>query len=113
MLSLVVEGRLVGPWVDELRKVCGIESAHSKTTHLTIDLCGLTAMDAKGQALLDELLRRGATRRCSDVMNQYLIEQMVRPAGDVREACRPCRRFPSQSDLPVTAEDTFMSSKAS
>jgi hypothetical protein len=87
--------------------------ASSKSLSLTIDLCGLTAMDANGQALLDELLQRGATLRCSDVMNQYLIEQLARPAGDVREACRPCRRFPGQSDLPVTAEDTYVSFKAS
>lgn len=109
-LSLVVEGRLVGPWVDELRRI-----AHERSVGvpLTIDLCELIAMDARGHALLDELLQSGATLRCSDVMNQYLVEQMARPAGDVQEACRPCRRTLSQSDLPITAEDAFASSKAS
>jgi hypothetical protein len=110
-LSLVVEGRLVGPWVDELRRV-----AYERSTtgvSFTIDLCELIAMDARGHALLDELLRAGATLRCSDVMNQYLVEQMARPAGSVQEACRPCRRISSQSDLPITAEDAFASSKAS
>ncbi len=112
-LSLIVEGRLVGPWVDELRRVSGEQSVPGKNVQLTIDLCGLTAMDAKGQSLLDELLQRGATLRCSDVMNQYLVEQMARPAGQAQETCRPCRRFPSQSDLSVTAEDAFASSEAS
>lgn len=79
---------------------------------LTIDLCGLIAMDASGQILLDSLRQAGATLHCSDVMNQYLVEQMARPAGAVREACRPCRRFSSQKDLPVTAEDAFASSRA-
>lgn len=110
-LSLVVEGRLVGPWVEELRKVALERNAAS--VPLTIDLCELIAMDARGHALLDELLQAGATLRCSDVMNQYLVEQMARPAGDVQEACRPCRRISSQSDLPITAEDAFASSKAS
>ena len=111
-LSLVVEGRLVGPWVDELRKVSREQGARTDA-QLTIDLCGVTAMDAKGQELLDELLRGGAILRCSDVMNQYLVEQLARPAGDVREACRPCRRFPSQSDLSAAAGDALASSEAS
>lgn len=111
-LSLVLEGRLVGPWVDELRRVSRELSA-SDGASLTVDLCGLTAMDARGQDLLDELRQAGATLRCTDVMNQYLVEQMARPAGDGRETCRPCRRFSSQKDLPVTAEDALASSRAS
>ena len=111
-LSLVLEGRLVGPWVDELRRVSRELSA-SDGASLTVDLCGLTAMDARGQDLLNELRQAGATLRCTDVMNQYLVEQMARPAGDGRETCRPCRRFPSQKDLPVTAEDALASSRAS
>ncbi len=111
-LSLVLEGRLVGPWVDELRRV-NRELSASDGASVTVDLCGLTAMDARGQDLLDELRQAGATLRCTDVMNQYLVEQMARPAGDGRETCRPCRRFPSQRDLPVTAEDALASSRAS
>jgi hypothetical protein len=110
-LSLVVEGRLVGPWVEELRKV---SSEHvGLPTPLILDLSGLTAMDDAGHALLDGLRQRGATLLCSDVMNQYLVEQMARPAGDVQQACRPCRRFSSQSDLSAAAEDAFASSQAS
>lgn len=104
-LSLVLEGRLVGPWVDELRR---ISTRHiTRDVTLTIDLDGLTAMDARGQALLDELRQGGATLRCSDVMNQYLVELMARPAGNAQETCRPCRRFSSQSDSSAAAEDVF------
>lgn len=90
-LSLIVEGRLVGPWVDELKKLCQEHHAPNRGMQTTVDLCGLTAMDTRGQALLDDLLHRGATLRCSDVMNQYLVEQMARPAERFREACRPCQ----------------------
>jgi hypothetical protein len=110
-LSLVLEGRLVGPWVDELRR---ISATHiTRNVPLTVDLEGLTAMDARGQALLDELRQDGATLRCSDVMNQYLVELMARPAGKAPETCRPCRRFTSQSDLSAATEDVFRSSQAS
>jgi hypothetical protein len=80
---------------------------------LTVDLEGLTAMDARGQAFLDELRQEGATLRCSDVMNQYLVELMARPAGKTQETCRPCRRFTSQSDFSAATEDVFRSSQAS
>lgn len=111
-LSLVLEGRLVGPWVEELRRVTQ-EIRTPDGASLTVDLRGLIAMDTSGQTLLDELRQAGATLHCSDVMNQYLVEQMARPAGDVRETCRPCRRFSSQKDSPVTAEDAFASYRAS
>lgn len=111
-LSLVVEGRLVGPWVEELRKVISGEPV-GLPTRLTLDLSELTAMDDAGHALLDELRQQGATLLCSDVMNQYLVEQMARPVGDVQQACRPCRRFSSQSDLSAAAEDALASSQAS
>lgn len=110
-LSLVIEGRLVGPWVEELRRVIGEDATYAAI--LSVDLCGVTAMDAAGHALLEELHQGGATLSCSDVLNQYLVEQMARPAGNVQAACLPCRRFPSHDDLPVTAEDFYESSKAS
>lgn len=109
-LSLTLEGRLVGPWVDELLRVK--REHESNVEHLTIDLCGLTTMDARGQVLLEEFLRGGATMRCSDVLNQYLIEQMARRAGGATEACRPCR-FPSEADWPAAEDGLFRRSKAS
>ncbi len=92
-LSLVVEGRLVGPWVDELRRVYQQRLFPAEHVELTVDLCGLTAMDSRGQALLYELLHRGATLHSSDVMNQYLVEQMAQTSERHPEACRPCRGF--------------------
>lgn len=104
-LSFVLEGRLVGPWVDELRTVWQQRTDAVQGFQVTVDLCGLTAMDADGQRLLDELMQRGATLRCADVMNQYLVEQMSSSSGRLEEACRPSRRFASQSDCSSTASE--------
>ena len=90
-LSLILEGRLVGPWVDEVRRLCAERGALEKGRRTVVDLCGVTAMDQQGQALLDDLFQRGAALRCSDVMNQYLVEQMAGPLRHFQEACRPCR----------------------
>ncbi len=104
-LSFVLEGRLVGPWVDELRTVWQQQTNRGQSLQVTVDLCGLTAMDADGQHLLDELMQGGATLRCADVMNQYLVEQMSSSGGRFEEASRPCRRVASESDFSATADE--------
>lgn len=108
---LVLEGRLVGPWVDELKRVCQERRACVAAAQMNIDLCGLTAMDTGGQQLLDELLQSGATIRCSDVMNQYLVEQMAKPTERSQEACRPCRRFPSRAEFSGSPSDAAVVSR--
>lgn len=109
-LFFVLEGRLVGPWVEELRTVWQQRASAKEVTQLTVDLCGLTAMDTGGQGLLDEFLQHGATLRCSDVMNQYLIEQMGASRGRLQEACRPCQRFPNDATLSAPAKDAGVAS---
>ena len=109
-LSFVLEGRLVGPWVEELRALWRERLTSGNYIQLIVDLCGLTAMDTNGQRLLDELLQCGATLRCSDVMNQFLVEQMSTSSGRLREACRPCRRFHNSSDFPAAADEVELAS---
>ena len=53
--TLVVEGRLAGPWVDELRS-----SAKSHQSALALDLAGLSYADEAGVALLSQLVAEGA-----------------------------------------------------
>jgi hypothetical protein len=109
-LSFVLEGRLVGPWVDELRAVWQRRGNDDKSLRSLVDLCGVTAMDTDGQRLLDELLQQGATLRCGDVMNQYLVEQMGGAAERLQEAYRPCRRFPAESEDSVRIRKTELAS---
>jgi ABC-type transporter Mla MlaB component len=90
-LRLTLEGRLVGPWVAELRRVCGDYGAPAETIKLTVDLCGLTSVDTAGQELLQDLFDHGASLRCSDVMNQYLVELMSLTKKKSSGVCRPCQ----------------------
>jgi ABC-type transporter Mla MlaB component len=109
-LLLVLEGRLVEPWVNELRDLWRKKADAQPGLPLIVDLCGLTAMDTSGQQLLDELLQRGATLRCSDVMNQFLVEQMSSSTGPLQETCRPCRRFSADSEFPAAPGETELAS---
>jgi len=66
-----VEGRLVGPWVDELRRLG--DEAFAQKKSLTLDLEGVRFADHNGIALLQELSQRHVSQlNCS----QFLIQQI-------------------------------------
>ena len=54
--TIALEGRLVGPWVDELKRVVDEES---DARGMTIDLRGITFADAGGVSLLRTLREAG------------------------------------------------------
>jgi ABC-type transporter Mla MlaB component len=56
--TLKLEGKLQGPWVNEVHDACALSAAHASCTCL--DLSGLTFADGEGAALLRELIRSGA-----------------------------------------------------
>ena len=72
-IRLNVEGRLVGPWVDELREQSA--RALSQAKEVILDLERLWFMDAPGTALLRELAHREvAYLNCSTFISQQLKE---------------------------------------
>ena len=69
--TLVLEGRLIGPWVDELRRSC--EQALSSTGKLTLDLGMVSFIDREGIVLLRSLAqRRARLSRCSPFVAEQL-----------------------------------------
>lgn len=66
--TLVVEGRLAGPWVEALR-----QEAARHTTGLRLDLTGLSYADAAGAALLTWLLAQGAELSASNAYAATLL----------------------------------------
>ena len=57
--TLQLEGKLLGPWVDELGRAC--EELQIPPHCLRLDLAGVTFVDPIGVKLLDDLVRQGAT----------------------------------------------------
>jgi anti-anti-sigma regulatory factor len=57
--TLKLEGRLLGPWVDELRRVCG--ELPVSPSGLRVDLAAVTFIDSCGVKLVNDLIQRGAT----------------------------------------------------
>jgi ABC-type transporter Mla MlaB component len=56
-LTLRLEGRVVGPWVDELRQIC--KPLLADKTKLALDLAEVSFADENGVTLLTSLGRRG------------------------------------------------------
>ena len=56
---LLLEGRLVGAWVGEVRRSCG--EALARSAAVTLDLAAVSFVDAAGIGLLRELASREIT----------------------------------------------------
>ena len=75
-IRLTLEGWLVGPWVDELRKQSEQHLGDSKA--LRLDLAKVLFVDPRGVALLRELAdRRVEYVNCSNFLNQQLKETSI------------------------------------
>lgn len=57
-VTLRVEGRIAGPWVEELRHACNVFTP-SKQVQLFLEIADTSFADAAGIALLKELRDRG------------------------------------------------------
>jgi len=69
--SLKLEGKLLGPWVDELRRVC--EELHTPPSGLRLNLAGVTFIDPAGIKLLGDLIRLGAViSECTGFVDELL-----------------------------------------
>jgi len=55
--TIKLEGKLLGPWVEEVREACAPAMARSGRTRL--DLAAVTFVDTAGVGLLRELIRQG------------------------------------------------------
>jgi ABC-type transporter Mla MlaB component len=57
-VTLRVEGRITGPWVEELRTACNVHT-FSEDVQLSLELADISFADAAGIALLRELRNTG------------------------------------------------------
>ena len=70
-VTLKLEGRVVGPWVGELRQVCEALLTEGRT--LKLDLAEVIFADANGVAVLSSFKSRGVRfRNCSPFVEEQL-----------------------------------------
>ena len=79
-MSLILEGRLAGPWVEELNSYWRQMSVNQQSGTM-IDLTSVTFIDADGKALLTRLWRQGAELRASGCLTRCIIEEITKVGG--------------------------------
>ena len=78
---LIVEGKLVGPWVAELRSACENVNTDPFGRKLVIDMRHVTAISQEGENVLFELIQKGVKFRCRGVFTKHVLRQVARRAN--------------------------------
>lgn len=81
--TIHLEGRLCGPWVDEVRQCWWATLACPE--HVVVDLESLTSMDDTGRALLAEMHRAGTQLHGRGLMTTYILEQIQNACSEESE----------------------------
>jgi hypothetical protein len=75
---LVVEGTLVHPWVEELRKTFSNAGDALEGRGLVIDLTNATVISREGENAIFDLMKEGAKFSCGGVLTRHLLKELAR-----------------------------------
>ena len=85
-MSLILEGRLAGPWVEELSGYWRKLSTNQQQCTI-IDLTAVTFIDAEGKVLLACLWREGAELCASGCLTRCVVGEIT-GVGRVEQSCQ-------------------------
>jgi ABC-type transporter Mla MlaB component len=74
--SFVLEGKLVGPWVEELEKHWESASAASSSRTMLVDLADVSFIDAEGRALLARMRQKGVRLLSAGVLINAIVAEI-------------------------------------
>jgi hypothetical protein len=73
--NITLEGRLAGPWIDELER-CWLEAEHSAAGRpLIVDLRGVTFVEQEGKRLLARMCQAGAELVATGCCMRSIVEE--------------------------------------
>jgi hypothetical protein len=75
---LVLEGKLVAPWVAELRTAWRAANGEIEDRALVVELKDVCVISQEGENALLELMNAGARFRCSGVLTKHVIKELRR-----------------------------------
>ncbi|MBX3276840.1 MAG: hypothetical protein KF868_02445 [Acidobacteria bacterium] len=79
--SFVVEGKLVGPWVEELEKCWKSGLAADPSGAMVVNLEAVTFIDSAGRALLAGMRRQGARLLSTGVLINAIVAEIEAEEG--------------------------------
>lgn len=79
--KLVLEGKLVEPWLAELRQSWNAAQEDLQGRKLIIDLTNVTVISHEGESALFEMMQHGAHFSCGGVLIRHMVKQLARRCG--------------------------------
>ena|SRR6185503_8361071 len=79
--SIVVEGKLIGPWVQELEKCWETVVAAHPRKSMVVDLAHVTFIDSDGRTLLTRMRGTGAKLLSSGVLINSIVAEIEAQQG--------------------------------
>jgi len=74
-ITLKLEGKLAGPWVQEVTRVWD-DTAQSPRSDYVVDLRSVTFIDSPGQALLATMSQQGAQLIAADCLTRNIVDEI-------------------------------------
>jgi len=76
-VTLILEGRLTGPWIGEVERAWSAAADTTSGRNLVVDLTGVTFVEAEGKRLLRRIFKRGGELRANnDVLIKAIVEEI-------------------------------------
>jgi hypothetical protein len=75
---LVLEGKLVAPWVAELRTTWKAVNGEIEGRQLVVELKDVSVVSQEGENALLEMMNAGAKFRCCGVVTKHVIQELRR-----------------------------------
>lgn len=75
-MSLTIEGKLAGPWVAALEQSWRDLRKNSAGQSLSVNLCGVSFIDAAGKALLKAIYKEGGKLVAEGCLNQAIVREI-------------------------------------
>ena len=76
--KLVLEGKLIEPWVTEFKKAWQEANESLNGSTLVIDLGDVTVISSQAEKVLLEIRREGGRFVCAGILNKHLVRQIDR-----------------------------------
>ena len=74
-VTLILEGRLTGPWIREVERAWSAAADATSGRKLVVDLAGVSFVEEEGKNLLRRIFERGGELRANnDVLTKAIVE---------------------------------------
>jgi hypothetical protein len=87
---IVLEGKLIAPWVTELKKAWKALAADLGGREFVVDVGDVIFISREGENALLELMRHGAKFQCRGVFTRHIVEQLARRHKSLGTDYFPC-----------------------